>query len=1366
MKIVGFQARGDLVGRRVRVSWEFWPEEGETLASVPRVILRRKHRDFEYVLTTPAAYLVYDSGDFPPADPLALVTELPGWEERRDDGTRQVVTALSVARSIGGRNVEVTRRTLRQVLAEDGRALRQQVEILDLGGQPEALLPGEPCYYQLFSPALPADAPPEPYRATATPAENHGMGRTLYEMLPQIYRRHDVVTRPSTPGDDTVPEMAGRSGQLRRMVDLFGTALSALRSSAEGLRQLHDVDAVDARFLPLLAKWLGWELDQAASAARHRNEIKTAAKLYPTIGTLPGLRALVTQYTGWSSQVVEFAQQVVRSNQAPRYNLFASVERGGQWCGADDASPLLGFNPGNDDVSGTGTTAAQLLGTATEPFALHPGACLTLAVDGGLPSTVRFASGDFANLAAATAAEVAAALTATHDQLIATASGGRVLLATKSVGPSSALRVLHETRSLLSLEGAPAGRLSTFQQAGRGYLFFEARDAAAPPERPQLMSVGPQSTTPRETARETPGRLLYKTRVDDAWRSARVAPGTSTVSRGAPAAAPLPDGRVLLSWLESPEANEARHRFALGRPRAASPARLHGTRRGPFVLTPGTRVHVATSAGGPEAFTVVASDYANPAAATANEVASAVASQLSRARAVVEADGTLRLETLATGGAATLQVDLAQSTAARALGFGPGAAGPARGDFDDELDWSAEGWLPTVSPGRHAQLSAAWDDTVGGLRLAWAGHRGLPWKVWLSLWTGRSAIATAGGVALRSETGAITLLSTAQGLPSNDIRATALDADGTWAIATASGAVLRRVNLTAVVLNTGAGLPSNDIRDVGFEPGGGLWMATAAGAVLRRADGSLLVLTTVQGLPSNDVRRVTIDPDGGVWLATWGGLVRRHPEGALTVWTSANSGLPSSNIMAVALAANGVPWVATVSGLSLLRDGVVEPVSGPPPPAVRAIAFDSRDAVLLATASGLAIRSGDGPWVVSGTAEGLPSNDIRTVWCAPTGETWVATAAGAAVRGATGSWRRVGTTEGLPSLDVRHFSGVWSTPRVAAAGGAANVEPSLVVDSQARAWLLWSQRQGLDANDNWTLRQRRFNASTLAWEAEAALTTTPVGGRAADREPGALPGAAGALRVFFRSDRSGGDGLHWLTLSSTGTPGALNALPADMARDQAPMPLLFPDGTTWLGFRSDRGVALAQAEAPPPAFSPARSARLPDPGSLRRYAASTTVTVDDVVRNRERRAFGDLLSYTPQKPRGVPDEPLTDDDLYTRGTLGLFLSRGRVGNEITGDEVERLRSLLARFLPINARAVVIVRPEPVVELLYPAGADIVESYADNHPMVETYPVPITDSTSAVLPGWGVLHSNHVDEVSVDATDPTTLRRRTWYRPPE
>src|SRR4051794_12836849 len=113
MKLTGFTANSDIVGRRVRIRWTFVPEGTETLADAPPVVLRRKLRDFAY--PPPGAgdpYLVYDRKAFPPPPvPGTLtVTDLPSWETPRDGG-RTVYESESVAVSSGGRMTEVLRRT-------------------------------------------------------------------------------------------------------------------------------------------------------------------------------------------------------------------------------------------------------------------------------------------------------------------------------------------------------------------------------------------------------------------------------------------------------------------------------------------------------------------------------------------------------------------------------------------------------------------------------------------------------------------------------------------------------------------------------------------------------------------------------------------------------------------------------------------------------------------------------------------------------------------------------------------------------------------------------------------------------------------------------------------------------------------------------------------------------------------------------------------------------------------------------------------------------------------------------------------------------------------------------------------------------
>jgi hypothetical protein len=218
MNVSNFSADADIVGRRVRIGWDFVPQASETLADVPPVTLRRKLRDYGFPpAVTPDPYLVYDSTEFPPA-PVAgalTVTDLPSWKASLSTGWT-IFEPVSVAVVTAGRMVEVLRRTIGTTYGSNGTPILQHVEILDTGQSPGALQASTVYYYQLFSLNLPlSGADAEPYRASTLVTDSYGMNRILYESLPDIYRRHDVQMRPATTGSDSVLEQATRFGQLR-----------------------------------------------------------------------------------------------------------------------------------------------------------------------------------------------------------------------------------------------------------------------------------------------------------------------------------------------------------------------------------------------------------------------------------------------------------------------------------------------------------------------------------------------------------------------------------------------------------------------------------------------------------------------------------------------------------------------------------------------------------------------------------------------------------------------------------------------------------------------------------------------------------------------------------------------------------------------------------------------------------------------------------------------------------------------------------------------------------------------------------------------------------------------------------------------
>ncbi|MDX3452468.1 phage tail protein [Streptomyces sp. ME02-8801-2C] len=1366
MRVDAFTATADLIGRRVLVSWTFVPEPGESVAVPPPVALRRKLRDFSFpgVPSNGAdPYLVHDSAAFPPAPVpgVLVVRDLPDrdWTEGAERVREQTVT---VAELVTGAPREMVRRTVRTVFAADRRVLRHEVDLLDVGGPGTELDPGTTYYYRLETPGRPG----EPLLATATPGSPHGHNRTLYELIPEVYRRHDTVTRPPDEGTGLLPEAAGKGGQLRRFVDVFGAGLDSVRSSAEGLRSLRDVTSVDARFLPLLADWIGWDLTADQDIARRRNEIATAPRLYAAVGTMPGLRSVVDHYTGWSTRVTEFVQHLSRTGNPPQYNVFAAVRRpdpaGGPepvWAGADDAAPVLGFAPPNDRAVGTQAHAAELTGTLREPFALHPGMTLTVAVDGGLPATLTFGPGDFADLSAATAGEVAAVVDRLADGLRAEAVGGVLRLRSPLQGPDSRIVLEGSPAGLVSLDGAPRGRIATdLDPLGRLWVAHAG-------------TIGPGTIQPR---------LTCKARLRGRWYDGQQVEDRPVAAQADPAVVALPDGRLWLSWVEHPDTPAARLRWRVGTSRPLTPARLRGETAAPFRLVPGTRMTL-TGYGATEVFTVHPADYADPGAATAQEVVAAVNAQFDGVSAAAAADGSLALHTTATGPGVVLRADLAESTAARALGFGDRRM-IGRGGWEPELDWQPAAEVDTVDPGRLADCTAVLDPQ-GAVRLFWSTHRQGTWQIARARWDDSLLVATAAGVGVLHGDGSWRSVTAADGLPSNDVRATAPDADGSTWYATAAGAAVRTGGtLTALTTaSTGGGLVDNDVRAVMVARDGTVWFAHAQGASGRRPDGTWTTPSTPQ-----DGRHLAVDTAGRVWLATGNGLVRLGPAGEHRVFGTAD-GLPAADVRHIAPAADGSIWATTGLGIARITpSGTVSPVDlptaltgpdgGTTPPAevrdIRAVAFAAAPVGVrpepgqtgtawIATGAGLAELRPGGTAVLHTTAEGLPGNDCHAVSVAPDGEVRVGTTTGLGRRTPAGVWRRVTSADGLVGDQVRGLHGPWSAPQWFVPAGLADREPHVVGDG-TRLWLTWAERQPeTSSGENWCVRLRHWTL-TSGWSVPTQVTGPPAPpARATDREPALSRLPSGGLRVYFRSDRGGGRRLWSTDLDASGTAGPPTPRLPGTASDGHPAPFTLPDGSEWLLFRSDRNVALGRLGGGIPGPDDTRtSRRAPEEASLRRFAGSVTAIPADLDRNRGRARFGDLGDYTPQQPRGGP---MSADEVYTPATIGLYVDRGPAGRPLARRDAERLRQLLERFLPVNLRAVIILRSTELEEIVFAPGNELTDSYQDDYPFAEVLP-PLEEATAVALPGWQVFLAGDGGSVAVDLDNPVTLRRRLWWPP--
>jgi hypothetical protein len=301
---------------------------------------------------------------------------------------------------------------------------------------------------------------------------------------------------------------------------------------------------------------------------------------------------------------------------------------------------------------------------------------------------------------------------------------------------------------------------------------------------------------------------------------------------------------------------------------------------------------------------------------------------------------------------------------------------------------------------------------------------------------------------------------------------------------------------------------------------------------------------------------------------------------------------------------------------------------------------------------------------------------------------------------------------------VRWDGTAWLGDQALSGSGHAR-EPAAVVDGTAHLWVAWAARDV--AGGPWRLRGRTRYLGGVGWSGEADLVAPPPPGTDGDREPALAVTGPGNPVVFFRSDRGGGADL-WT--ARVGDPPARAGTGA--AADSWPAVLRL-SGAIWLLHRSDRSVSLAGVGR----------GRGADIGVRRRYAGTTTVVPRDLDRLRATGTWEDLLSYTPHRPDVASPAGLADDQPYTRGTVGLHLTQVASG-PLDEASAERLRAVLKRVVPVNVRVLVRLGPRVDIEEVYPADADLAETYADVHPDIDNTG-PVVESVS-VQTGWVVLHS--------------------------
>jgi phage tail-like protein len=167
-----------------------------------------------------------------------------------------------------------------------------------------------------------------PVFVSALSTTGYDTASQLYDALPAVYQRYDTALPPPVPQLD--PEDAGK-GQLRRLVEMYGSQFDLLRSYTSAMRNFADVERVDGALLPLLAQWLGWQTDFSLPFIKQRNEIRYAHHFYRTTGIAANLRATLNRLTTWDAQIKEFVHSIFITNHPEQLTIWESARRQERW---------------------------------------------------------------------------------------------------------------------------------------------------------------------------------------------------------------------------------------------------------------------------------------------------------------------------------------------------------------------------------------------------------------------------------------------------------------------------------------------------------------------------------------------------------------------------------------------------------------------------------------------------------------------------------------------------------------------------------------------------------------------------------------------------------------------------------------------------------------------------------------------------------------------------------------------------------------------------------------------------------------------------------------------------------------------------
>ena len=215
-----------------------------------------------------------------------------------------------------------------------------------------------------------------------------------------------------------------------------------------------------------------------------------------------------------------------------------------------------------------------------------------------------------------------------------------------------------------------------------------------------------------------------------------------------------------------------------------------------------------------------------------------------------------------------------------------------------------------------------------------------------------------------------------------------------------------------------SGTRSLVVTDVLDEDGGALWIATNDGLYRKRGDQEARRFSDQLG--GVVIRRLFRDREGNLWLATDGDGIIQYTPTPFTHYTTTD-GLAHNLVWDVSAGPTGGLWVATRDGINRFDGTRFETVPGPGgllEQQGRALHLDRRDTLWMAIGTRLHTYDGS-QYTTHRRVEGEPVGNVVDVAEQPSGPLWFATLQNGLVRYDEGTFTRYTTADGLPSNTLR-----------------------------------------------------------------------------------------------------------------------------------------------------------------------------------------------------------------------------------------------------------------------------------------------------------------------------------------------------------